>query len=66
MGRFNLRKPNDKEVKAQYQVKILNRFAAFENLDDDVDIHRAWKTLKSSATENLHYYELKQHQCSKL
>jgi hypothetical protein len=36
------------EIKEQYQVKISNRFAALENLDDDndddddVDINRVW------------------------
>jgi hypothetical protein len=39
--RFNLRKLNDVDVKELYQVKISNRFAALENLDDDVDISRA-------------------------
>jgi hypothetical protein len=39
---FTLKKVNDMEIK-RYQVKISNRFAAFENLDDDddVDISRA-------------------------
>jgi GTP cyclohydrolase FolE2 len=37
------------EVKDQYQVKISNRFAAFENFDDDndgVDISRAWESIR--------------------
>jgi hypothetical protein len=34
MDRFNLRKQNNVHVKEQYQVKISNRFAALENLDD--------------------------------
>jgi hypothetical protein len=33
------------EGKEQYQVKISNKFAALENLDDDVDINRAWETI---------------------
>jgi hypothetical protein len=33
----NLKKINDMEIKERYKVKILNRFAAFENLDDDYD-----------------------------
>jgi len=53
------------EVKDQYQVKISNRYAALEKLDDNVDINRVWesirKNMKASATENLGYYELKQH-----
>jgi len=40
------------EVKEQYQVKILNTFAALENLDDDdddddnVDISRTWESIR--------------------
>jgi hypothetical protein len=47
-----------------------------ENLDDDVDINRAWETIreniKTSAKVRLGYYELKKHKpwldegCSKL
>jgi hypothetical protein len=72
MERFNLKKLHDVEVTEEYQVKISNRFAALGNLnddddddDDDVDINRAWKNIrenmKTSATESLGYYELKQH-----
>jgi type II secretory pathway component PulK len=39
MEELSLKKLNDVEVKEQYQVKISNRFAALENVDDDVDIH---------------------------
>jgi len=46
MKRVNLKKLNDVEVKEQYQVKISNRFAALENLDDDVDINRAWESIR--------------------
>jgi hypothetical protein len=35
MQRFNLKKLNGMEVNEQYQVKISNRFAALENVDDD-------------------------------
>jgi len=50
--------------KAKYQVKISNRYATLENLDDN-DNNKAWKSsreniFKSSAKDN-HYYELKQH-----
>jgi len=37
MDRFNLTKLYDVEVKEQCQVKISNRFATLENLDDDDD-----------------------------
>jgi len=79
MVRFHLRKLSDAEVREQHEVKISNRFAALANLDDDdddMDISRAWEgiggNIKSSATDSLGYYELKQHkpwfdeECSKL
>jgi hypothetical protein len=53
-----------------------HRFAGLENLDDNVDINRAWENIreniKISAKENLGHYELNQHkswfngECSKL
>jgi hypothetical protein len=65
MERFNLKKLNKGEDKEQYRVQISNRFAALENLDAEVNINRAWATIreniKISAKESLHYYELKQH-----
>jgi len=39
--RFNLRKPNELEVRKQYQIEISNKFAAFENLSDSECINRA-------------------------
>jgi hypothetical protein len=64
------------EGKGQYRVEIWNRFAALENLDTEVDINRAWKTIweniKISAKGSLGYYELNKHKtwfderCSKL
>jgi len=44
MERLNLKKLNDVEIKERWQVKISNRFAALENLDDGddtVNINRA-------------------------
>jgi hypothetical protein len=62
MQRFNLKKLNEVEGKEQYRVEISNRFAALENLDAEVDINRAWKTIreniKFSAKESLGCYEL--------
>jgi hypothetical protein len=59
MQRFNLKKLNEVESKRQYQVKISNRFAALENLVDDMDINRAWETIreniKISDNESLGY-----------
>jgi hypothetical protein len=73
--RFDLKKLNDAEVKEHYQVKISNRFAALENLDENVDISRAWgnirEKIKMLSKESLGY-ELKQYkpccdeECSKL
>jgi hypothetical protein len=64
--RFNLKKLNDVEVKEEYQIKISNRFAALENLNDyDVDIIRAWENfgenIKALVTESVSCYELKHH-----
>jgi hypothetical protein len=53
------------EDKEQYRVEISNRFAALENLDTEVDVNKAWKTIrediKISAKESLYYYSLKKH-----
>jgi hypothetical protein len=65
MERFNLKKLDKVEGKEQYRVEISNRFAALENLDGDVDINRAWETIreniKISAKASLGYYEWKKH-----
>jgi hypothetical protein len=75
MDRFNLKKLNEVEGKEHYRVEISDRFADLENLDNYVDINRAWETIreniKISAEESLGY-ELKKHKpwfdkgCSKL
>jgi hypothetical protein len=39
-------KLNEAEGKEQYLIKISDRLAALENLDEDVDISRAWKLLE--------------------
>jgi hypothetical protein len=68
-------KQNDADVKDQYQVKIINRFATLEKFDYDVDINRAWENIreniKISAKEILGHYEIQRHkpwsdECSKL
>jgi hypothetical protein len=38
---LNLRKPNELEVWKQYQIRVSNRFAPLENLNDSKDINRA-------------------------
>jgi hypothetical protein len=64
------------EGKEQCRVEISNRFAVVKNLDDDVDINRAWEPIRDDikipAKACLGYYDLKKHKpwfdkgCSKL
>jgi hypothetical protein len=65
MEKFSLKELNEVESKEQYQVEISNRFAALEELDTEVDINRAWETIrksiKISAKESPRYHELKKH-----
>jgi hypothetical protein len=61
--RFNPRNLNDLEVRKQYQIDITNSFAALENVSEDENINRAWKSIKkikTSATESLGMHEMKQ------
>jgi hypothetical protein len=44
--RFNLSKLNDMEIRKQYQIDITNRFAALENLNEDVN--RNWENIKEN------------------
>jgi hypothetical protein len=50
MGKFNLKKLNDIEVKEQYQVKIFSRFAVLESLNDNVDFNCACEKYYSIKT----------------
>ena len=47
------------------RLKLQNRFAALENLNDSEDINRVWKNIKenikASAKDSLGLHELKQH-----
>jgi hypothetical protein len=65
MERFNLKNLYEVEVKEQYHFEISTRFTALEHLDTEVDINRAWETIresiKVSAKESLRYHELKKH-----
>ena len=63
VARFNFRKLSEMEVRKQYQIKLSNRFAALENLNDREDINRAWENIKikTSDKDRLGLYELKQH-----
>jgi hypothetical protein len=46
MEKSNINKLNEVEGKEQYRVDTSNRFAALENLGDDVDINRAWEIIR--------------------
>jgi hypothetical protein len=61
MERFNLQKLNDVEGKEQYRLEISKRFAALENLDTEVDVNKAWETIKISSKDSLGYYERKKN-----
>jgi len=47
---INLWKISELEVRKQYQVKISNRFAALENLNDSEEINRAWESKENIKT----------------
>jgi hypothetical protein len=58
-----VRKLDNIEVKKKYQVKISNRFADLENLDESMNINSAWESirdnLRTSAKDNVGYHRLK-------
>jgi len=62
---LNLKTLDDVAVKELYLVKIWNRFATLEKLDDAMDINMTWKhitqNIETWATESLGYCELKYH-----
>jgi hypothetical protein len=51
--RFNLSKLIEFKVREQYQIKISNRCAALENLNDKEDIHSAWENIKENTKPQL-------------
>jgi len=63
--RFNLRKLNEPEIREHYQIKITNRFAALENVNDEENVNRTWGNIKeniqTSAEESLGVHELKRN-----
>jgi hypothetical protein len=65
MERFNLKKLNEVEGKEHDRIELSNRFAAFKDLDAEVEINTVWETIrdniKISAKESLGYYEFKKH-----
>jgi hypothetical protein len=46
MKRLNLKKLYEVEDKEQHCVEVLNRFAALEDLDTEVEINSAWETIR--------------------
>jgi hypothetical protein len=62
---FNLKKLNEGESKEQYCVQVSNRFAALEDLDEEVEINSDWETIREnvniSAKDSIGYFELKKH-----
>jgi len=63
---FNFRNLGEVEVRKQYQIKISNRFAALENLNDSEDINRAWENIEgnfsTSTKQSLGLHKLKEHE----
>jgi len=51
--RFNLKKINELEVKENNQIELTNGFAAFENLDVEEDVNRAWENIKENIKTQL-------------
>jgi hypothetical protein len=45
---LNLKKLNEIEGKEKYCVEVLNRFAALEDLDVEVEVSSAWETITES------------------
>jgi len=69
LERFDLRKLSELWIRKQYQIKISNRFAAWENLIYSEDISRVWENIKenieTSVKRSLSLHELKQQKpCS--
>jgi hypothetical protein len=64
MGRFNLKKLNEGDGKEQF-CAVSNRFVALEDLDTELEINSASKTIreniKISDKETLGYFELRKH-----
>jgi phosphomevalonate kinase len=76
MERLNLKKLNEVEGKEQFCVEVSDRFAALEDLDEEVEINSSSETIrqniKNLAQESLGYSELEKHKprfdkgCSKV
>jgi len=56
---YNLRKLKELEVRKEIQIKISNRFAALENLNENKDINKAWENSKENIkTSDKDYLDL--------
>jgi len=55
--RFNPRKLNELEIRKQFQIKITNKYAVLEKLNNIEDLNRAWgnttENIRTSAKESL-------------
>jgi hypothetical protein len=65
MERFNFKQLNEVEGKEQCHFEVSNRFAAWEDLDTEVEINSSWETIPEniqiSTKESLGYYELRKY-----
>jgi hypothetical protein len=65
MERFNVKKLNDVEGREKHSAEISSGFSALETVDVEVDIKRAWETIRRNINilvrESLGCYELKKH-----
>ena len=65
MERFNLKNLSKMKFRKQFQIELLKRFAALDNVNDSDDINRAWENIKEnikfSAKETLDMYGRKKH-----
>jgi hypothetical protein len=48
MESFSLNKLNEVDGKEKYRVDVSNWFAAFENLDTEVEINTVWETIRGN------------------
>jgi hypothetical protein len=48
IDRFNLKNLNEVEGKEKYHTEVSNRFAALEDLDEEVESNSAWETNRLS------------------
>ena len=59
--RFNLRKLIELELRKQYKIKISNRFAAWENLNNSEDINGTWENTEEHKNPHLKGVQICMH-----